>query len=53
LGAGVANRAAASDRARRPLVAALAASGLALVLFAATGSSSWRSSSPPASAPRR
>jgi predicted MFS family arabinose efflux permease len=38
LGAGVADRAAASERSRGPLLAALAATGLALMLFAATGS---------------
>ena len=38
LGAGVAGRAAASERARGPLFAALAATGLALMLLAATGS---------------
>jgi predicted MFS family arabinose efflux permease len=38
LGAGVADRAAASERSREPLLAALAATGLALMLFAATGS---------------
>ena len=38
LGAGVAGRAAASDRTRGPLLAAVAATGLALMLLAATGS---------------